>query len=254
MIEDPAAVVIAGDWHGNTAWALRMLGVCADQNVSVLVHLGDFGFWPGRKGREYLDAVEAALESTDQILYWIDGNHEDHDALDAWPVEQDGTHRIRDRIFHLPRGFRWTWQGRSWMALGGAHSVDRNHRTPYVDWWPREFLSPDEVQRAIDGGAVDVMVCHDAPLGADVPVLRLGPKGWQPEEIAMSVRHQRLIREVVDAVRPVHLWHGHYHDRYEGVLRLDDGHVVKVHGLSCDGTSADDNLVAVDLAVPWDGG
>lgn len=79
--------------------------------------------------------------------------------------------------------------------------------------------------RAIDGGPVDVMVCHDAPLGAPRLERWLAPNvsGWPQKELHFTYLHRQLIRRVVDAVRPSALYHGHYHWRYDDELLLDDG-------------------------------
>ena len=37
----------------------------------------------------------------------------------------DGREQVTGRIWHLPRGHRWRWHGRDWLALGGAVSLDR---------------------------------------------------------------------------------------------------------------------------------
>lgn len=250
MIEDVPMVGIAGDWHGNTSWAGRMIEHCAARDVRVILHVGDFGFWPGQSGRRYLDSLEACLAENDQLLAFVDGNHEDHLSLNNWPLNDDGVHAIRPHIVHLPRGYRWTWHDRVWMSLGGAHSIDRKWRTPFVDWWPEEILSPGDVLRATAGGPVDVLVCHDAPEG--VPALAKlfaeNPAGVDELEQTLSAANRELISRVVEATRPSHFWHGHYHLRLEDEIALADGHIMQLHGLDCDGTTIDRNLVIVDVA------
>jgi hypothetical protein len=48
---------------------------------------------------------------------------------------------LAGRIWHLPRGHRWRWHGRDWLALGGAVSLDRGVRTAGVNWWPEEEIT-----------------------------------------------------------------------------------------------------------------
>ena len=141
-----------------------------------------------------------------------------------------GLRPIRPHIFHLPRGLRWRWHGKTWMALGGAHSVDRPMRKPGVSWWPEERLTAADVSHAISGGPVDVIVAHDAPDGYEIPGL---PGGFPPAElyqadlhrqpriglpqqglVARAHLHRQLVGEVVDATAPTVLFHGHYHVRY----------------------------------------
>lgn len=142
------------------------------------------------------------------------------------------------RIIHLPRGYRWTWWGQAWMALGGATSIDRLQRIPGRSWWPEEALTDEDVEYASRPGAVDVLVCHDAPYGANVPGVGLGPPrpcDWPLQTQLESYDHRLKVRKVVDVVRPRLVAHGHMHCRYSDMLHLD-GHDTMVEGLDCDGT------------------
>lgn len=166
----PVRVVVAGDWHGSTSWAVAILDHAANEGVQHIVQLGDFGFWHGRFGAAFLDALDDTLIRHGQILWFVDGNHEDFDLLLDIPVDAaTGVRPIRDRIAHLPRGFRWQWAGRTWMALGGATSLDRPARRHVRSWWPQEEITDEDVRRAVAPGGVDVMVAHDCPSGIDVP-------------------------------------------------------------------------------------
>ena len=81
----PNRIIVAGDWHGNTAWALDVIGrageLLAGEEHRVILHLGDFGLWPGDDGHEYICDVALALAEADASLWFVDGNHEDHDQL-----------------------------------------------------------------------------------------------------------------------------------------------------------------------------
>ena len=51
----PERIGVAGDWHGNTPWATRAIrkisALLPAGGPRVIVHLGDFGIWPGPGGR-----------------------------------------------------------------------------------------------------------------------------------------------------------------------------------------------------------
>ena len=211
-VEEP--VVLAGDWHGNLPWALRMVTAARDAGARVIVQLGDFGYWRDDPStRKYLRRLESRLTELDMTLYWVDGNHEDHVRLLKQPLAADGTRPISDHVVHLPRGFRWTWRDadgidRTWLALGGAVSVDRWHRTPGRSWWPEEEITSGDMSAAIGAGHVDVMVTHDAPHGVTIPgVTHTG--GWPAASLADAAQHRGRLAQVVHSVRPVELWHGH---------------------------------------------
>jgi len=247
---DPGIVAIAGDWHGNTRWALGQIRNAHEHGATTIVHVGDFGFWTDcDQTTAYLGELDELLTDYGMWLLWVDGNHEDHARLATLPVDPaTGLRPITARIHHLPRGFRWTWHGRDWMALGGAHSVDRAQRCEGVSWWPGEFLTPAEVEYACRDGNVDVMLCHDSPTRADVPVLR-GPSSWPQYDLAASAQHRALIQHVVDTVRPAVLWHGHYHCRYDDVITRPDGGTTVIRGLAEDGTWPQGNMILLDLTA-----
>ncbi|KXO93009.1 Calcineurin-like phosphoesterase (plasmid) [Tsukamurella tyrosinosolvens] len=247
---EPTSVGVAGDWHGAGKWAKHAIDRLMDYRpVDALVQLGDFGFWPGGGGQAYLDALEKVLERYGLPLFWIRGNHEWQPELAAWPVT-DGVQIIRPHIVHLPAGFRWQWKGQTWLALGGAPSIDRDLRVAGVDWWPDEVISDLDVEEAIAGGPADIMICHDAPRGVSELDQWLSVNGIAlPPIIASDADYGRSqVRKVVDAVQPSRLFHGHYHHRYDGEMR-GDGFTTAITGLDCNGSTTRKNMLRLDLPV-----
>ena len=245
-LAEPGRVTFAGDWHGEPGaakWAIRH----ADRaGSSVVLHTGDFGIWPGRTGEVYLDAVESYLEHAGMILVFVDGNHEDFDQVGHHPrPERHGLACVRPRLYHAPRGTRWQWAGLRWLALGGATSLDRPALTLGVSWWPGEELTWADTTRAVDGGPADVVVAHDCSAGVDIPGL-LPARFWPEAELRRAGQHRHVVREVLDAVRPTHIVHGHYHSRYTAELDLGGGLACAVTGLDRGGTQGR-NVLDVDL-------
>jgi hypothetical protein len=247
-IDDPERVTIFGDWHGNTAWAIHALTAAKDRGINVALHVGDFGIWPGRRGSAYTLDVAATLAELDMHLFFIDGNHEDFTQLLGTPTDEEtGLVKLRERLYYLPRGSRWTWHGREWLALGGATSVDREWRTPYVDWWPQESLTVNDCMRAVEGGRADYMLTHDTPAGYDVP--GIPPPGTFPiRAIVEAEEHRDLLQVVVDDIRPTWLYHGHFHSRYSHQLPGFSGEdYCFIEGLDKDGSPGSDNWIDVYL-------
>lgn len=224
---DPKHVIVAGDWHGNGAWAATVIRQLPDllQNESprLILHCGDFGIWPGAAGDRYLRDVNRHLEAVDGMIWFVDGNHEWHPALEQ--IRQvDGKGWLRDRIWHLPRGHRWTWHGRTWLALGGAVSVDKAIRTDGKSWWAEEEITCEQAAAVSSAGSADVLVTHDCPAGVrhEFPP---PPSSWAREDLDRSDVHRRRLQSVVDAVRPGHLIHGHLHRGYTRTVDLGWGHL-----------------------------
>src|SRR5665811_263832 len=119
---------VVGDWHGTRTWALRCVRALADAGIGEIYHLGDFGIWPGPRGRNYLLDLDAALGSHAMTLFVTPGNHEDYDQIEELPALDLGheigeVQWITDHIAILPRGHRWERNGWSFASLGGAPSV-----------------------------------------------------------------------------------------------------------------------------------
>lgn len=216
-MDDPKLIAVAGDWHSDTRFAVAAVERAAAAGASLVVQLGDFGYWTDRQA--YLRALDQVLQRTGLDLWWLDGNHDDHRLIRSMCAaheyktgEPAGSSRVplTERISYLPRGLRWTWHGRTWLALGGAASVDRKARTEGWDWFAEEEISPAQAAAVAAAGPADVLLCHDAP--ACVPVT-FGPRpDWWDTTRADAHRH--ALQAVVDQVKPRYVFHGHLHQAY----------------------------------------
>lgn len=220
MGPDPVKVMVSGDWHGNTAFALASITYAAEQGCDVLIQVGDFGFWPYSYGKMYLDRVQGAARRSGIRLYWLDGNHEDHSR------KAEFNDANRPNVVHLARGFRWTWWGKRFMAVGGAVSPDKRDRIQGRSWWPEEELTEAELVYACrdDKTSVDVIFAHDCPLGVDIPTIgpcneeRPGPPPFPLDVLAHCDFHRGKMKVIWEQLQP-ELWvHGHYHIPYKSQI------------------------------------
>lgn len=217
------------------------------RDADVVLQLGDFGFWvPGSGVEGHLRRINAECEKLGVTVLWTEGNHECHPVLNDIPVETEGFRRIRSHITHLPRGFRWTWHGDVWMAMGGAHSVDTYRRTEGVSVWQEEHISEDDARRAIEGGRADVMVTHDCPDDVDIPGLR--PDLFPAYEILRGDVHRRTLGAVVDEVAPLMLFHGHYHVAHTARRPRPDGGDTLIQGLADDTSPLRENYTVLNFS------
>jgi hypothetical protein len=259
---DPQFVVLAGDWHGNVNWVLnyalpqaqQMFTQVQDWNErKIIIQLGDFGFRPV-PGNEYLEAISQALVQSGMELWWIDGNHEDWpgirdlviesgNGIVTEPVPLPGLPAIR----YLPRGTRWTWRGKRWLAVGGAVSVDKLMREEGVDWWPDEEITPVQADAIIAAGPADVLLSHDVPDCWFPSNLGAPADGWLPM-IPVARAHSRLLENIAAFTEVTRNFHGHYHvsrnDWYKETWR--GGCDVHVTGLTLDGYNTNLQLVDVE--------
>jgi predicted phosphodiesterase len=208
-------ILLAGDWHGNLDFAADVFDLAAEEGCATVLQLGDFGLWPGREDA-WLDHVGAQAARTGVDLVWVDGNHENHDSLDAWRrgAPPDGLVPMRPRVRWASRGARWEWAGVRFGALGGAVSADRFLRRAGHNWWPQEMASQADVDRLGDA-PLDVLASHAAPTSYPAPrkAMRL------PADIlADAATHRDLLDQAVRRTRPRQVLHGHYHLRLHADL------------------------------------
>lgn len=239
----PTRIAFMGDVHGNSFHTDRAIRYAAEQGAQVVIQVGDFAY---RFAPSFMAKVQRALEEIGLTLGFVGGNHDSYDYLDRFEVEHGTTAiPLRPNIFYLPRGYRWTWSGVSFLALGGAHSVDRLWRAR-GEWWARETITIGEAVTAANGGHADVMICHDVPDGVRIPCIEGNPCGFPESEIAAAQQHRELLRRVVDEVQPAHLFAGHYHCRLDATL-VGRGYRTEVHILDMDGGRMTDNLTMLSL-------
>ena len=242
LVEEPTRPLFIGDTHMDSEWWVDHIFPLAKRNqADLLFQLGDFGVWPGLKGVKYLDLLENKLSELDLPLLFIDGNHEDFDQLEKLIPNPNGLSPIRPHILHVPRGTRWKWYGKRFLALGGGVSIDRADRIEFVSWWPQEQISYMQAMKVIDSGECDVLLSHDVP--EEVRFDNLYP-------LPDVTGHRKLLQSVVDATKPELVLHGHMHYPYRARIknRLYIGH-------NCNGRSGNLTLldtVALKNGTPWE--
>lgn len=164
-------IYITGDLHGDinrfsddflpnqSEWTEKdYLIVCGDF---------EFLFLNNEREKEQLDSLEQKLFK----ILWVDGNHENFNALSEYPVEEwngGKVHRIRKNIFHLMRGQRFEIEGKKFFAMGGAYSIDRGWREKDISYWDAEIPNNEEYKEATDtifrnNKKFDYIITHTAP-------------------------------------------------------------------------------------------
>ena len=168
-------IYITSDTHGTIDWEKINTTNFPEQKYltkdDYLIILGDFGgVWDGAAQDRY---VLKTYDKRSFTTLFIDGNHENHDLLDKYPVEEwngGKIHRISDSVIHLMRGQVFTINGITFFTMGGAESTDREYRKEGESWWPHELPSEKEYEEALCNLArynfhVQVVLTHCAPEG-----------------------------------------------------------------------------------------
>lgn len=168
---------VTGDTHGEEA-RFQYLDSAIERTLTKddkLIVCGDWGYVSDNSYKERL-FLRFLLEKPYQIL-WVDGNHENFDLLEEYPIEEwcgGKAHVIRrdcegnPKIIHLMRGQVFEIEGKKIFTFGGAYSVDKYMRVPYRSWWPQEMPTDDEMKEAVTNltkhnNVVDYIITHAAP-------------------------------------------------------------------------------------------
>ena len=156
-----------------------------------VIVLGDFGLlWNYQKTGFSVDSNPSDICWSKEELNWkkwleekpwttlfIDGNHEDFNRLNTYPIEEwngGKVQKISDSIIHLMRGEVYTINGKKFFTFGGAKSTDRGEATGTAEedvgkvWWTQELPFQYEIDNAAknlekNNYKVDYILTHTLP-------------------------------------------------------------------------------------------
>lgn len=216
------SVMLLGDTHGNPDALLHAFDRAHSQKVDAIIQLGDYGFgWRvGEDGIcDYSYLTAAMVEKTGIPFYWLDGNHENFDRLYKLPLNEAGHRPILEGVTHLPRGSVITFGETTFMAFGGAYSVDKPSRKVGKSWWKQETADQEDIDRALSAGKADILLTHDAPWGtqteADFAWLE---NAFGHDAVVFSQANQRVLTAVLESCGAKEVYHGHLHRNYTRVI------------------------------------
>lgn len=168
-------IYITGDIHGELEVA-KVVEYFDNEMLTTqltkddyLIILGDVGVcWDCGDKDAYVKRTLSGLPVT---TLWIDGNHENFDLIEDYPVEKwhgGKVHFIEDDIIHLMRGQVFEIEGKTFLTMGGAYSIDKLRRREGIDWWPEEIPTNEELKEGIQNVnkydcCIDYVLTHTAP-------------------------------------------------------------------------------------------
>lgn len=250
-------VALCGDWHGNVRWAVHVLHVLGARGIKRVLHVGDFGIWPGDGGKRYLEELAAVCNKYKMSIWVTPGNHEDYTQIEDPEDPDGGTEKQVLRHGHgwsislLPRGYTWEESGRKIVSFGGAPSIDFQMRSEGKDWWPEEMIRDSDLKR-LEGRAegADLMLTHDAPDGGTKAVQDIidtppGMSMWSEAGLTYAMGGRMQMNCAVDVVNPKMFVHGHFHVADDRVTYVDTDQDRTYISLNCDGAAG--NVVVLDL-------
>lgn len=163
-------VFICGDTHGTLD-----IGKIEQLKMKEELDYGDYLIVCGDCGVvwdiESLPEYTQHFENIGCNVLFIDGNHENFDMLNEYPVEYwngGKIHKISEHIYHLLRGQIFEIYGEKFLTIGGADSSDREYRKEHISWWSDERISYDDINEAKQNlekvnYKVDYVITHTPP-------------------------------------------------------------------------------------------
>ena len=159
-------IYITGDTHGDIDY--QKLLFLKEKKLSYndyLIICGDAGICWSPQTFQYHLSLYNDIGCT--IIY-VDGNHENFTMLNQCQlVEFCGAlmHQVDKHIFRVLRGEIMTLDNKTFLCLGGAVSIDKAYRIPYITWWPEEEINYHDVDNALNNLAkvnnkVDFVITH----------------------------------------------------------------------------------------------
>lgn len=213
-------IYVTGDTHGGhdsrILWQHYLLPFLKPQDT--LIVAGDFGIGFHNTDTQTETQFLDFLSEQPCTLLFCDGNHEDFNTLNSYPVMQwngGKVHQLRHNVLHLMRGEIYTLEGKTLLVMGGGYSLDRISRIEGYDWWPEEMPNQADYDNCLANlekynYEVDTILTHTAPCESVEYLSRiptLGIKGYLPEEFRLTSFLQTLQRKV----RYSHWYFGHFH-------------------------------------------
>lgn len=156
-------IYLTGDLHGNPndprlPWLVDNL-----TEKDYLIVLGDFGF--------YWNLERVSLWNLLNLKYTtfaVKGNHENYDLLKTFPKSTYPClgRKMNDNTYILDNGEVFKLEDKTYFVFGGALSIDKAWRTPYVSWWPEEQPNGEEYKRGVENLEkvnynIDYFLAHD---------------------------------------------------------------------------------------------
>lgn len=218
-------IYLTGDLHGEhdmskLNYFLEKDGASLTRDDYVII-LGDFGMiWSADTKYGYLSDQIRLEEYFEEKFPWttlfIDGNHENFVHLKGFPSRKWGGSRanfLSEHCIWLRRGNIYTIDGNTFLTIGGAYSIDKAWRRPYISWWPDEAITRSDINKAKRSLAkhnnkVDYILTHCAP----TPIHQTIASQEKFTHASKEESYNEALLQEINVTANFKRWYfGHYH-------------------------------------------
>ena len=145
------------------------------------------------------------------------GNHENYDLIKSCAVERvfgADAYKLNPRTFYLMNGEIYNIEGIKSFVFGGADSIDKAYRVPYVSWWPEEIPSRGEFLKGLsnlerNNWDIDLFLAHTCPTDVSLSLFNYPHKLKDPTEDMLSQYEYRIQENNPEKEYP--FLFGHHH-------------------------------------------
>lgn len=185
-------ITLIGDLHGKYK---RYHEIIREKNRHpYTIQLGDFGF------------LFETLNNVDPDKHKIvGGNHDNYSKIINIP------HYLGDYGYTSLNGVNLFY-------YRGAYSIDKQHRTIGIDWWPEEQVSVEQFMKARElyrSIKPDIMLTHDCPETISPYLLNPGAQIYQNQT-------GYFLQELFNIHQPKRWFFGHYHKSWQMTINGTD--------------------------------
>lgn len=208
-------LLVVGDVHGKFNYLENLINTT---ECFAMIVAGDFGFWKAQHFFPSTDEQSFVHQFYDfnVPVYFVDGNHEDHNSLEAL-VEQHGKDTPIDvggNCWYIPRGCVFhltnpiTNKSTTILGLGGAYSIDKRLRIANVSWFEQEQLRYKDIIDLQPRDDIDIIVSHTCP---ETILQRVAKTCNIPYNRITERQTEKLLDRVFDIIKPKRWVFGHWH-------------------------------------------
>ena len=178
-----------------------------------MIVLGDFGFSWNKSLQNSWNALDIAC-----LTVSVMGNHENYDLIKSCAVEHvfgADAYKLNPHTFYLMNGEIYNIEGIKSFVFGGADSIDKAYRVPYVSWWPEEIPSRGGFLKGLSNlerndWDIDLFLAHTCPTDVSLSLFNYSYKLNDPVEAMLSQYEYKIQKNNSEKEYP--FLFGHHHN------------------------------------------
>ena len=234
-------IYITGDMHGDICQMQKVMSKINCNLKNTLIILGDFGgnYYEDDRDKKFKDAIS----NYNINLFIIRGNH-DADPVNSCPdcvVRYKNFGNIDNNypyIFYARNGCVYNIEGKNFLVLGGAYSIDKWYRLKMgYKWFVDEQMSIQEQENFLQKApsSVEVILSHTCPYSNIPKHLFLKNINQSTVDNTMEL----FLDKVKNKVKYKNWFFGHYHGNeqiennmymlYDGVIKYKSVGKLKIY-------------------------